>query len=207
ACTELETHVLDWLVDMLALPDRFKSSGQGGGVIQDTASSASLCALLAARERATAFRTNDTGVDRVLTAYTSTQAHSSLEKAAGIAGIGRRHVRAIEVDAGYAMRPDALERALEEDRRAGHTPFSCAPPSAPRPRPRSTRFPPWRSCAAATACGCTWTRPTPAARRSARSCAGSTRASSTPTATASTLTSGCSPTSTATASTWPTARR
>jgi len=123
ACTELETHVLDWLVDMLALPDRFKSSGQGGGVIQDTASSASLCALLAARERATAFRTNDTGVDRVLTAYTSTQAHSSLEKAAGIAGIGRRHVRAIEVDAGYAMRPDALERALEEDRRAGHTPF------------------------------------------------------------------------------------
>src|SRR2546427_2157597 len=101
ACTELETHVLDWLVDMLALPDRFKSSGQGGGVIQDTASSASLCALLAARERATAFRTNDTGVDRVLTAYTSTQAHSSLEKAAGLAGIGRRHVRASAADAGY----------------------------------------------------------------------------------------------------------
>src|SRR5439155_1121547 len=97
---EAGRQAIDWLVDMLALPDRFKSSGQGGGVIQDTASSASLCALLAARERATAFRTNDTGVDRVLTAYTSTQAHSSLEKAAGIAGIGRRHVRAIEVDAG-----------------------------------------------------------------------------------------------------------
>src|SRR5207244_12122018 len=111
ACTELETHVLDWLVDMLALPDRFKSSGQGGGVIQDTASSASLCALLAARERATAFRTNDTGVDRVLTAYTSTQAHSSLAKAAGIAGIGPSHIRAVEVDASYAMRPDALARA------------------------------------------------------------------------------------------------
>src|SRR5438105_7676357 len=87
--TELESHELDWLVDMLALPDRFKSSGQGGGVIQDTASSASLCALLAARERATAFRTNDTGVDPVLTAYPSTQAHSSLEKAAAIAGTGR----------------------------------------------------------------------------------------------------------------------
>src|SRR5213083_1606926 len=123
ACTELETHVLDWLVQMLALPDRFKSSGQGGGVIQDTASSASLCALLAARERATAFRTNATGVDCVLTAYTSTQAHSSLEKAAGIAGIGRRNVRLIEVDAAHAMRPDALARAIEEDRRAGHTPF------------------------------------------------------------------------------------
>src|SRR5881396_874508 len=102
ACTELETHVLDWLVGMMGLPARFKSSGSGGGVIQDTASSASLCALLAARERATAFRTNDTGVDCVLTAYTSTQAHSSLEKAAGIAGIGRRNVRLIEVDAGYA---------------------------------------------------------------------------------------------------------
>ncbi len=51
ACTELETHVLDWLVDMLALPAEFASSGPGGGVIQDTASSSSLCALLAARER------------------------------------------------------------------------------------------------------------------------------------------------------------
>jgi len=49
ACTELETHVLDWLVEMLALPEKFLSSGTGGGVIQDTASSASLCALLAAR--------------------------------------------------------------------------------------------------------------------------------------------------------------
>src|SRR5216110_3660820 len=127
ACTELETHVLDWLVDMLGLPARFKSSGSGGGVIQDTASSASLCALLAARERATGFRTNDAGVDRVLTAYTSTQAHSSLEKAAGIAGIGRRNVRLVEVDASHAMRPEALARAIEEDRRAGHTPcFVCA---------------------------------------------------------------------------------
>src|SRR5256712_9830100 len=66
ACTELETHVLDWLVDLLDLPDRFKSdgAGAGGGVIQDTASSASLCALLAARERATGFPSNQNGVDR-----------------------------------------------------------------------------------------------------------------------------------------------
>ena len=123
ACTELETHVLDWLVDMLGLPARFKSSGSGGGVIQDTASSASLCALLAARERATGFRTNDAGVDRVLAAYTSTQAHSSLEKAAGVAGVGRRNVRLIDVDAAQAMRPDGLEHAIAEDRRAGRTPF------------------------------------------------------------------------------------
>ena len=51
ACTELETHVMDWLVGMLGLPEKFLSTGTGGGVIQDTASSAVLCALLAARER------------------------------------------------------------------------------------------------------------------------------------------------------------
>ena len=53
ACTELETHVLDWLVAMLGLPEKFLSSSTGGGVIQDTASSSALCAMLAARERAT----------------------------------------------------------------------------------------------------------------------------------------------------------
>ena len=55
ACTELETHVLDWMADMLGLPEKFKSGWTGGGVIQDTASSAALCALLAARERATGY--------------------------------------------------------------------------------------------------------------------------------------------------------
>ena len=59
ACTELETHVLDWLVDMLALPGKFKSATSGGGVIQDSASSASLCAMLAARERATGLESNE----------------------------------------------------------------------------------------------------------------------------------------------------
>src|SRR6202166_506887 len=58
ACTDLETHVLDWLVHMLDLPQKFLSTSSGGGVIQDTASSASLCALLAARERATNFASN-----------------------------------------------------------------------------------------------------------------------------------------------------
>src|SRR5262245_46415603 len=68
ACTELETVVLDWLVEMLGLPAGFLSSGAGGGVIQDTASSATLCALLAARERATGFRTNEEGCDGSLVA-------------------------------------------------------------------------------------------------------------------------------------------
>src|SRR6266536_1971364 len=77
ACTELETHALDWLVDMLGLPDKFLSTHAGGGVIQDTASSASLCAVLAARERATNFSNNRRGCDGKLVAYTSSQAHSS----------------------------------------------------------------------------------------------------------------------------------
>ena len=65
ACTELETHVLDWLVEMLGLPDKFKSNGAGGGVIQDTASSATLCALLAARERMTESLIQPAGYSRV----------------------------------------------------------------------------------------------------------------------------------------------
>src|SRR5439155_880957 len=81
--------VVDWLVHMLVLPQKFLSTEAGGGVIQDTASSASLCALLAARERATDFATNKRGCDGKLVAYTSSQAHSSIEKDVQIAGIGR----------------------------------------------------------------------------------------------------------------------
>jgi len=123
ACTELETHVLDWLVHMLDLPQKFLSTSSGGGVIQDTASSASLCALLAARERATNFASNRYGCDGKLVGYTSLQAHSSLEKGAQVAGIGRDNLRLIEVDETFAMRPDALARQIEEDRRARLVPF------------------------------------------------------------------------------------
>ena len=127
ACTELETHVLDWLVGMLGLPQKFLSSSTGGGVIQDTASSASLCALLAARERATNFASNRRGCDGKLVAYTSTQAHSSIEKDVKIAGLGRDHLRLIAVDQNFAMQPDALARQIAEDRRAGLVPcFVCA---------------------------------------------------------------------------------
>jgi len=122
ACTELETHVLDWLVEMLGLPDRFLSAGAGGGVIQDTASSATLAALLAGRERATAGASNESGADGRLVAYTSTQAHSSLEKAVKIAGLGRSNLRLIEVDEAFALRPEALARQIAADRAAGLTP-------------------------------------------------------------------------------------
>jgi aromatic-L-amino-acid/L-tryptophan decarboxylase len=126
ACTELETHMLDWLVDMMGLPDSFRSASRGGGVIQDSASSAALCAFLAARERATGFTSRRTGVDPRLVAYTSSQAHSSIEKAAIIAGIGSERIRVIDVDAGFAMRPDVLATRMVADRAAGLVPCFVA---------------------------------------------------------------------------------
>ena len=122
ACTEIETHVMDWLVEMLGLPAAYRSTGDGGGVIQDSASSATLCALLAARERATSGAANRTG-PRELTAYASTQAHSSITKACMIAGIGRENLRLVDVDDRFAMRPEALAEQMQADRDAGRTPF------------------------------------------------------------------------------------
>ncbi len=123
ACTELETHVLDWLVTALCLPEKFRSSSTGGGVIQDTASSAVLCAVLAARERATNYESNGAGITQKLVAYTSSQAHSSVEKAIQIAGLGRENLRLIEVDDAFAMRPEAMATAVERDKSAGRVPF------------------------------------------------------------------------------------
>ncbi len=115
ACTELETHVMDWLVSMLGLPERFSSRTAGGGVIQHSASDATLCALLAARERATAGAFNQTGGAGRLIAYTSAQAHSSIEKACRIAGIGAENLRLIEVDERFAMRPEKLDEQIRRD--------------------------------------------------------------------------------------------
>jgi aromatic-L-amino-acid/L-tryptophan decarboxylase len=127
ACTEVETTVLDWLVEMLGLPQKFLSTNTGGGVIQDTASSASLCALLAARERTTNFASNRRGCDGKLVAYTSSHAHSSIEKATQIAGLGRENLRLTPVNENFAMRADALSQQIDQDRRAGLSPcFVCA---------------------------------------------------------------------------------
>jgi aromatic-L-amino-acid decarboxylase len=127
ACTELETHVLDWLANMLELPEQFLSTSTGGGVIQDTASSSALCAVLAARERATNFASNQKGCDGKLVAYTSSQAHSSIEKAVKIAGMGTQNLRLIEVDENFAMRPQSLRSQIEADLRSGLIPcFVCA---------------------------------------------------------------------------------
>ena len=121
AATELETHVLDWTVELLDLPRRFRSDGPGGGVIQDSASGALLCALLAARERVG----GRAELGR-LRAYTSNQAHSSVEKGARIAGLADDALRAVEVDDSFAMRVDALDEAVEADLAAGHRPFFVA---------------------------------------------------------------------------------
>jgi aromatic-L-amino-acid decarboxylase len=123
ACTELETHLLDWMVDLLGLPVGFTSASAGGGVIQDSASSAALCAILAARERKTEMASNETGCDGRLTAYTSSEAHSSIEKAIKIAGIGRSNLRLIQVDSRSAMRTALLEEAIQADLLAGRKPF------------------------------------------------------------------------------------
>ncbi len=127
ACTELESHVLDWLVDMLHLPEKFKSDSFGGGVIQDTASSATLCALIAAREKISNGKINESGFDDSIRIYTSMEAHSSIEKAVKIAGIGSKNLRLIEVDQDFAMNPIKLREAINTDIKNGKTPaFVCA---------------------------------------------------------------------------------
>ncbi len=123
ACTELEAHVADWMLDWLGLPDRFRSTGAGGGVIQGSASDATLCAILAARERVTEGVGNRTGVRGDLVAYATAHAHSSVEKGLRIAGVGSDNLRVVPHDASFAMRPDALADQVEADRAAGRVPF------------------------------------------------------------------------------------
>ncbi len=123
ACTELETHMMDWLVEMIGLPDKFTSHGSGGGVIQHSGSDANLCALLAAREKKTTGQSNQNGCTGKLVAYTSAHAHSSIEKACMIAGIGRDNLRLIEVDDQFAMCPEVLDLQIRQDLDQGLFPF------------------------------------------------------------------------------------
>jgi len=121
AATEVEEVVMDWLRQMVGLPDTFT------GVIQDTASTTTLTALLCARERATEFGQTRAGLQGggpQLVVYASDQAHSSVEKGALLAGFGRENLRLLPTDRAHAMRVDALAEALERDRAAGKRP--CA---------------------------------------------------------------------------------
>jgi aromatic-L-amino-acid decarboxylase len=121
AATELEEVVMGWLRRMLGLSEAFS------GVIQDTASTATLCALLCARERTSGFAKDHGGLQGggpPLVVYASDQAHSSVEKAALLAGFGRDHLRLVATDAEHALRLDLLEAAIEADQKAGRRP--CA---------------------------------------------------------------------------------
>jgi aromatic-L-amino-acid/L-tryptophan decarboxylase len=123
AATEVETRVLDWLAELLDLPARFRSTAAGGGVIQDSASSATLVATLAALHRAGGGTVNREGVRRPYTVYTSAEAHSSVEKAVRIAGIGTDNLRSVRVDARtMALDPADLRRLIEADLAAGRVP-------------------------------------------------------------------------------------
>lgn len=125
AGTELEIRMLEWMRHALGLPDRFAEDGPGGGVIQDTASTAVLCCLVAARDRATngAVTRQGPAAAAGLVAYTSEQAHSSLLKAAGICGIGRDNLRLVPTDAAHAMNASALRTMIERDVAQGLRPF------------------------------------------------------------------------------------
>lgn len=116
SATELEEVVMDWLRQMIGLPEGY------AGVIQDTASTATLCALLAAREKATGFKINETGFEGVLRVYASREAHSSVDKGVKIAGFGKKNLVAIPVDEEFALIPGQLEKAIENDLKAGFRP-------------------------------------------------------------------------------------
>ena len=209
AATELETVMLDWLARLLGLPERFHSTGSGGGVIQDSASSATLVATLAALHRASGGRWRTGGVDRPYTVYTSTEgALVDREGGRGSPGSATTGSALVDVDDRLAMRPDALAAAIAADRAAGAVPALVV---------RHDRHHVTTAIDPLAAIG----RDLPAAagvaarrRRLRRGRRGLPRAAvdprrrwSTPTRTASTRTSGCSPASTATPSGWPTGRR
>ncbi len=124
ACTEVETLMLDWMQELLGLPEGFRSdSVAGGGVIQGSASEATLAAILAARWRITVGDVNVSADTTRLVAYTTSQAHSSIEKGLRIAGIGTSHMRLVPHDDQFAMRADALQRMITDDRTNGLIPF------------------------------------------------------------------------------------
>ena len=120
AAAELEDAVLEWLRQLLGLPAGLT------GVIQDTASTATLCALLSARERATGFGANEKGLKKPLTVYASQEAHSSVEKGVKIAGFGRENLRLIPSDDEFAMMPGELEAAILRDESRGFEPCFVA---------------------------------------------------------------------------------
>lgn len=119
AAAELEEKVLKWLRDMIGLPKTFE------GVIQDTASTATLVALLTAREKYTSYRINEIGfqANNYFRIYCSREAHSSIEKAVKMAGFGRRALVKVECDDTLAIKPESLLKCIKDDIRSGYIPL------------------------------------------------------------------------------------
>lgn len=120
AATELEEITTEWLRQMMGLPENFS------GVIYDTASISTLCAIAAAREAVPEINMREDGLagaSQRLRLYTSDQAHSSVEKGAITLGLGHKGVRKIPSDSNFSLKPDALLEAIREDRLAGWRPF------------------------------------------------------------------------------------
>ncbi len=119
AAAELEERMIEWLRNLLGLPEQFT------GAIQDTASTATLTAILTAREQATHYSSNLTGLQNTKTfrIYCSEEAHSSVEKAVAIAGIGRENMVKVAVDDAFRMNPEALSVNIAKDREHGFTPL------------------------------------------------------------------------------------
>ena len=118
AAAELEEQMMNWLREMIGLDDSFT------GVIQDTASTATLCALLTAREKYSNYQVNEKGFsDEKFTIYASNEIHSSIDKDVKIAGFGLENLRKIEVDKNFAMKPEALEEQIQQDKANGYTPL------------------------------------------------------------------------------------
>ncbi len=119
AAAELEERVMRWLIEVTGLPPNFD------GVIQDTASTATLCALLSAREKKSNYQINESGFSQqpVYRVYCSGEAHSSIERAVKIAGLGRTNLVKIETDDQQRMKPECLKTAIENDIKQGFTPL------------------------------------------------------------------------------------
>lgn len=116
AAAELEERMMEWLMKAMDFPDGFE------GTIQDTASTATLTAIITAREVATGFKSNEEGVPNNLRVYCSTQTHSSIDKAVGISGIGKKNLIKIPVDDQMRLIPELLEKQMVEDLKNGFVP-------------------------------------------------------------------------------------
>ncbi|MFA5405123.1 MAG: pyridoxal-dependent decarboxylase, partial [Ignavibacteria bacterium] len=119
SATELEEKVMNWLKEMTGIPDNFS------GVIQDTASTSTLASIICAREKYSKYEINQNGFEdfNKLRVYCSTETHSSIEKAVKIAGIGKNNLVKLNVDEGYKINTDELEKAVVNDIESGFKPL------------------------------------------------------------------------------------